>query len=178
VLIGAVVLTVVAYFVFSALDPTDKPATFESTLQDMRNDFGEDSAVLSIRPAEPNGIVWEVLGSPGRVTRRTYSVEKSTDASGKVTNRDRSEEDAERAATAADRKLAKITLGELELTVLKALCEKTGIDRLTGDFEFKGEKWTLFNRSLRYRANYDGTKVEKISGESDPLSAKFARCDF
>ncbi len=144
------------------------PWTFEETLPEVTDDFGEDAKVVSIS-AGGGAVKYEVIGDDGQVHVRDYFVE-SEDLSGAATGQTRRTENSERPATPEDTAAAKVALGDLDKDVVEQMWEDADFPSDGSSAALTGTEWALSSGARpfdRYLANADGSDVRQTKSKED-----------
>jgi hypothetical protein len=144
------------------------PWTFEETLPEVTDDFGDDAKVVSISVIG-GSVSYEVIGDDGLVHTRDYTVETES-LSGGGQGRTRRTDNSERPATAKDIAAAKVTLGELDEDVVEQMWEEADFPAEGSSAALTGSEWALSTGARpfdQYLANADGSDVRQTKSKED-----------
>lgn len=175
--VGVIALVAAAAFLIPKLiedrseEATATP-TFEATLEEVTEEFGEEAKVVSI--ADTGGVVvYKVITDGTTLTERSYSIATS-DVRGPqgqpAQGRDEQVADSDRPATKEEIASAKVSLGELDPDVVGELWEQVGFPSRGSSAALTGTEWTISSGTEPgdgYVADVDGDNLRQTSSSEE-----------
>jgi hypothetical protein len=147
------------------------PWTFEETLPEVKDDFGDEAKVLSISVLG-GSVTYEVI-TDGTVHKRSYIVEtgQTRGAQGEpAQSRTRKTENEERPATPGETAAATVTLGDLDEDVVSKMFSELDFSEDGGTAALTGTEWALSSSATpfdRYLADLDGSNIRQTQNKED-----------
>lgn len=150
-----------------------KGRTYSDTLGDAQQKFGDGAKVVKI-DVGGGGVEYDVLSADNSlVLIRNYNTttEQTYDANGNpATGYNTHTHDSQRAATPAEVKGAKVTLGQLDTSIVDKLWDQAGFPHTGSTATLEGSTWTIGSGARpfdKYTAGFDGSGFHQTQNQSD-----------
>ena len=146
--------------------------TFEETLPEVKDDFGDDAKVSTISVLG-GSITYSVIDSAGTLHTRRYFVEteQTRGPQGEpATGRTRRTENSERPATPKENAEAVVTLGDLDEGMVEEMWDEAGFPSEGSSAALVGEVWSLSSGAdpfAKFTADADGSNVVQTKSKED-----------
>lgn len=158
------------------------PWTFEETLPEAVDDFGDDAKVSSIS-VNSGSVSFNVIGTDGVLHTRDYVVESENvrgQQGQQATGLTRKTNNSERPATPAEVQGAVLALGELDRDVVNELWEEADFPDSGSSAALTGTEWALGSGVRpfdKYVASADGSHFRQVESQVDspPTSLEEAK---